>query len=277
MNSIPRFLILMIWALVVASETGLLIVLSARRAWRSNAIFMSFIAFCVMRSCLIFYFGVAQKNLAAYLWVWWGAYVPQSILLIALVLEVIQTVFRPYDDLPKGTLGNFVLSVTAVVMLIAAFAVKFPGNQQSEWITFLRAMDQGVSWAMLGVFGTILGFSAALGIQRQHRVHGIVTGFVLYLIIDVAVVTTTAQVGFLSSKWIWPLDMLAFLAACAEWIYCFARAEVPRTVPKFEEVSRIAAILGQYVRVIESVPGQADTLAAELGQQAHPILRTDER
>ena len=130
---------------------------------------------------------------------------------------------------------------------------------------------------MLGIFGTILGFSEALGIRRQHRVHGIVTGFVLYLIIDVAVVTTTAQVGFDATKWIWTLDMLAFLAACAAWIFCFARAEVPRTVPRFEEMSRIAAVLGQYVGFIESLQGQEDTSAREAEQPMHPILRNDER
>ena len=92
MSSLPRFLSLTIWALVVASETGLLIVLLLRKAWRSNAIFTSFVAFCVMRSCLIFYFGIVLKNLSMYLLLWWGAYLPQSVILIALVLEVIQSV-----------------------------------------------------------------------------------------------------------------------------------------------------------------------------------------
>jgi hypothetical protein len=75
-----------------------------------------------------------------------------------------------------------------------------------------------------------------------------------YLSVDVAVVTMTAQFGLAtSSSYIWPLDMLSFVASCSVWTYCFAHAEVPRALPTMEEVRRISTMLSQYVVLIESL------------------------
>jgi hypothetical protein len=252
MTPLPYWVLFSLWLVVVAAETMLLGVLCWRKAWRENTAFTLFIAFCVVRSCLLLYAKCVLKSWSVYLLVWWGAYVPQSVLLIALVLEVIQIVFRPYEALPRGTLGNFVAATFVVLLFITAMTVRFPGDT-SQWMTFLRAMDQGVSWGLLSVFALIVGFASALGVPWAHRVYGIVVGFMFYLSVDVVVVTTTAQMAKSVHRFIWPLDMLAFLFAVSAWTYTFAHAEVPRTVAKVEEVNKIAALLSQYVFVIESL------------------------
>jgi hypothetical protein len=246
-------LVLTLWALVVASEGCLLLLLFWRRAWRDNAAFTGFIAFCVLRSCLLIYARFVLENSTAYVRVGWGAYALQSVLLIALVLEVVRIVLGPYEALPRGTLGNLVLATFTVAFLTVAFTLRFPGSEPSEWITFLRAMDQGVSWTLWGIFVTILVFARVLGIPWNHRVYGIVVGFVFYLSVDVVIVTMTTQRGQHIGSEIWPLDMLAFLVACFTWTYCFARAEVPRAVPTMIEVRRLATVLSQYVILIKSV------------------------
>lgn len=253
MSGLPVSVIVGLWVLVIACETGLMLVLFWRKAWQTNAAFTAFIVFCVLRSCLLFCAGPVMQSSRGYFLIWWAAYVPQSVLLIALVLEVIQIVFRPYEALPRGTLGNFAMAVFALLLLTVSMTLRFPGIQATEWMTFLRAMDQGVSWALLGVFSLIAGFASLLGIPWNHRVYGVVAGFLFYLSVDVAVVTMTAHSEIALHHYIGPLDMLAFLFAASGWTYCFARAEVPRSVPKLEEVQKIAAVLSQYVFVIESL------------------------
>jgi hypothetical protein len=277
MSPLSLSLVVTLWAIVVVAETSLLLVLCWRKAWRGNAAFTLFIAFCILRSCLLLWAKCVLKSWPAYSLIWWGAYVPQSVLLVALVLEVIQIIFRPYDSLPRGMLGNFVLAIFTVVLLMAGFTLQFPGRQSSEWITFLRAMDQGVSWTMLGVFVAIIGFANALGIPWNHRVYGIVVGFVFYLSVDVVVVTMTAQIGISVRNYIWPLDMIAFLLACSGWTYCFAHAEVPLAVPKIVEINRIAAMLAQYVFVIESLEVKRYPKATGLQEPSHLLVRTEER
>lgn len=270
-------LLVAIWAFVVASEFVLMFVLLWRRAWRENAAFTGFAVFCVLRSCLLLYAGLVLKSSRAYFLIWWGAYPPQTVLLIAIVFEVIQIIFRPFDALPRGMLGNFALASFTVIVLTVAFTLQFPGRQSTEWITFLRAMDQGVSWTLLGIFAMIVGFSKLLGIPWNHRVYGIVVGFLFYLSVDAAVVTIAAQVGFPMRDYIWPADMLAFLVTCSEWTYYFARAEVPRAVPKMEEVNRIAAILSQYIFVIEALEVKKSPRTTTLEDPVHLHLRTEEQ
>lgn len=254
MNSPNQSLFVAIWVLVMAAEGSLLLMLLWRRAWRENAAFTSFVAFCVLRSSLLFYAFLAFKGTNAYLFLRWGAYAIQFVLLIAVVLEVVQIIFRPYEALPRGTLGNFVLATLTVAVFSVMFTVRFPGMQHSEWIMLFRAIDQAFSWALWGIFAIFTLFSSCLGIPWNHRVYGIVAGFFFYLSVDVAVVTMTAQFGLSkSSSYIWPLDMLSFVVACSVWTYCFAHAEVPRTVPTMEEVRRISAVLSQYVVLIESL------------------------
>ena len=224
---------------------------------------------------LLYCAGPVFNSSRAYFLIWWGAYVPQSVLLIALLLEVVQIIFRPYDALPRGTLGNFAMAVFAVLLLTASFTLRFPGSQGSEWLTFLRAMDQGVSWGLLSVFAIIAAFATMLGIPWNHRVYGIVTGFLFYLSVDVAVVTMTAHTEFPIHRYVGPLEMLAFLGAVSGWTYSFMHSEVPRGVPKLEEVTRIAAILSQYVFVIESLEVKKFPGSASRERPARVLLRSE--
>ena len=277
--SSPQYspLLVIIWILVVVSETSLLFVLFRQKSWRSTAAFTSFIAFCVLRSFLLLYAGFILNCRSVYSLIWWGAYWPQSVLLIAVVLEVIQIMFRPYDALPRGMLGNIWLAIFTVALLTTSFAVRFPGAQPSEWQTFLRAMDQGVSWTLLGIFAAISGFAGFLGIPWNHRLYGMVVGFVFYLLIDVVVVTMLAQVGITFGKYLWPVDMLAFLATCTGWTYCFTRAEVQRTVPTTDQVNRLAAVLSRYVFIIESLELKKCPKPMVLDDPAHLLLGSEER
>ncbi len=254
MTPSAKSVFLALWAVVVVAECGLTLLLFWRRAWRENAAFTAFMAFCVLRSALLLYANFALKSSSAYFFLKLGAYPVQFVLLIAVVLEVVQIIFRPYEALPRGTLGNFALATLTVAIFSVMFTVRFPGTQQSEWIMLFRAVDQGFSWALWGIFAILTLFSSCLGIPWNHRVYGVVVGFLFYLSVDVAVVTMTAQFGLAtSSSYIWPLNMLSFVVSCSVWTYCFAHAEVPRALPTMEEVRRISTMLSQYVVLIESL------------------------
>jgi hypothetical protein len=259
-------LVVAVWALVVAAEGSLMLLLFWRRAWRENAAFTSFIAFCVLRSSLLFYVFLASKGTATYFLLRSGAYAVQFVLLIAVVLEVVQIIFRPYESLPRGTLGNFVLAMITVGALAVMFTVRFPGARPLEQMMLLRAIDQGLSWALWGIFALFSAFSICLGIPWNHRVYGIVVGFFFYLSVDVAVITMTSQLGLpVSKNYIWPLDMLAFVGACSVWSYAFAHAEVPRSVPTMNQINRISAVLSQYVVLIDSLEVKRQPVRQPLG------------
>ncbi len=275
MSSLHHPPVVLLWALVGGAEGSLLLLLVWRKAWQENFAFTSFIAFCVLRSCLLSQMWFVKMNSTGYVLLRWGAYAPQLVLLIAVVLEIVQIIFRPYEALPRGTLGNLVLALIAVAFLAVLFTMRFPGTQPSEWMALLRAVDQGVSWAFWGIFMTLSLFAGCLGIPLKHRVYGIVFGFAFYLSVDVAVVTMTAQRGLPIGSYIWPLDMLAFLVACLIWISSFTRVAVPRSVPTMEEVGRISAVLSQYVFLIESLEVKRHPRANDRKEPLELVLRSE--
>src|ERR1039458_3761329 len=258
-------LVAALWVLVMAAQGSLMLLLFWRRAWRENAAFTAFITFSVLLSSLLFYGSIAGNSLTTSLLVRSGAYAVQSVLLIALVLEVVQILFRPSEALPRGTLGNFALAALSVASLAVMFTVRFPGAHPSEWLMILREIDQAFSWALWGIFAIFAMFSTCLGIPWNHRVYGIVVGFFFYLSVDVAVVTVVSQRGLRTNSYIWPLDMLAFLIACSVWTYSFAHAEVPRSVATMEQVNRISAVLSQYVVLIDSLEVKRRPVRQPLG------------
>ena len=265
MSLSDKSLYLALWAIVVAAECSLTLVLLWRRAWRENAAFTSFMVFCVLRSSLLLYAFFALKSSSVYFFMKLGAYPVQFVLLIAVVFEVVQIIFRPYEALPRGTLGNFVLATFTVALFSVMFTLRFPGTQQAEWMMLFRSIDQGFTWALWGIFAIFALFSSCLGIPWNHRAYGIVVGFFFYLSVDVAVVTMTSQLGMPINNVSWPLDMLAFLGACSVWTYSFAHAEVPRTVPTMEQVQRISAALSRYVVLIDALEVKRRPVRQPLG------------
>ena len=191
----------------------------------------------------------------------WIAYAPQLVLMIVLVLEVFNILFQPFNTLPSNTLTHFAEAILATVAAGIVFAVRWPGAQPTAWMTFARAMDQSVSLVLFAIFGIIALFATYFGIPWRHRVYGIVIGFLFDLAIDTAVTTAVAQYSLSKRSVVWPIHMLAFLFTCGIWAYYFALPEMPRAVPKTEELNRILAVLKQNARWMRSInPNEIDSL-----------------
>jgi len=272
MNSFLQAWNLVVWTLVFLAEGALALLLFWRGGWRSNRAFTAFISFCTLRSCLLYCArGSAPLSSA----IWWSCYPLQSVLLIALVLEVVQVVFSPFDTLPRGMMRNMILAVASIALLFGTFTILFPGAQPSEWMELLRAMDQGVSCTLWGTFLLIGAFASLLGIPWNHRIFGVVSGFFFYLSVDVVVVTLIAQLGLSATRLIWPIDSLAFLLACYIWLYFFLRDEVPRTVPTMPQVIRIASVLSQYIRVVEAMDQSRPSSSSAQQEPSKTFVRSE--
>lgn len=238
-----------LWMLVICAQTCLLVELAVKKALRAYPAFSTFIAFCVARSLVLLY--VSQQHADLYQPIKWIAYVPQLAVLIAVVLEVLYLLFHPFEALPARTMAHFAQATTIVGAVAIGFAILHPGAQPTAWLTFARAMDQVVSWILCSVFVFFGLFAKYFGIPARHRVYGIGLGFTLYLTVDVAVTTIVAQLRLPPLSPVWLLDMVAFLGACVIWICYFRVPEVPRSVPSYEQIEKVRAILGDFGKFLQ--------------------------
>lgn len=237
----PAYMILWVFGMLV--QASLLGILLWRKAYKSYPSFVLFLGFCVARSTLQLALSFLAPGVRS--WVQWGAYVPQLVILVMLVLEVFHVVFHPYDTLPRGTVSHFIEAVLAVAVTAVVIAIRYPGAQSTAWLTFARAMDQVTAWVLCAVFGFIALFSKYFGIPWRHRVYGIGLGFLFYLSVDVAVTTIAAHYGPMVLSSIWWLDMVAFILSCVIWAVYFAAPEVGRPVPSMKDLQQIQTALEQ--------------------------------
>jgi len=84
-------------------------------------------------------------------------------------------------------------------------------------------------------------------------VYGVALGFFFFLSVDIFVSPITARLGVAASSYVWPIEMLAFLASLATWIIFFHRAPVPHSTPTSEQLKKILALLNTYVTPVEAL------------------------
>jgi hypothetical protein len=193
----------------------------------------------------------------------WGSDLPQSVFLVALLIEVFRGLFSPLRTLPQGTLSLFAEAGVGCIAIIAVLTIMCPGEQYAYWLLVARAVDAGTSRVMLAVFILIAAFASYLGIPWGHRRYGIGLGFLVYLCTDVVVTTIAAHFSALADK-VWPVDMCAFLLACLLWVYYFIKADVPRMPVTTEQLRQLEAILSSLRCSIPDVPENRTSSAAKV-------------
>ena len=81
-----------LWATVIVAEAAVFTMIVARKVYRCFPAFTGFVGFCVLRSLLLVGLNITHRGL--YSTVYWLAYVPQLVLVIALTLEIFNFLFR---------------------------------------------------------------------------------------------------------------------------------------------------------------------------------------
>jgi len=239
-----------VWFTVIFVETALFVLLAARKAYNEYLAFFMFVLFSVLRSFLLLYVMIWHS--ALFPTIRWLPYVPQLVILIAVVLEVLYLLFHPFETLPSNTVAHFVGATGTIAVFAVAFALSHPGAQPTAWATFATALDQAVSWIVCAIFVLVALFGTYFGIPWRHRVYGIGVGFVVYLCADVVVTTVIAQFRLAPLNPIRLLDMVAFLASCAIWAYYFVVPETARVVPTCEQIEEVRAVVGGFAKLLPS-------------------------
>jgi hypothetical protein len=230
-----------VWLAVIGVETALCVLLSVRRAIQEYPAFFAFVLFSTSRSLLLLSMNFWHAPL--YKTVQWLIYVPQLAILFAVVLEVLNRVFHPFETLPRNTVGHFIGAIATISLFAVTFAILHPGAQPTAWATFATAADQAVSWILCAVFMLVALFSSYFGIPWRHRVYGIALGFLVFLTTDVFVTTAITQLRLPPLSLVRLLDMIAFLSSCVIWGYYFLAREVAGVAPETKQVEELARLV----------------------------------
>jgi hypothetical protein len=230
-----------IWTINALLQWGLLALLLRNNRWRQHPAFAIYIAFVSVKTSLLLW--VVQFERPLYFSINWGTRLFVFPLMIAVLVEVFASVFRPYSTLPKGTLRWFRIAFASLILLTAAAALYFPGPTPGNVTNTVMLLNRSASIIFCGAFAFTALFSSYFGIPWQTRTYGIGVGFLLFMSVDLFTSSLGATYGYEMYLAIRLIAMLGYSLALITWLIYFTKPDIPSRTPTLEQLKRLKKAL----------------------------------
>ncbi len=239
-----------LWLLSVVGQILLLLVMVQQRLYRTLPVFFAYLLFLVLSDpffflTLHFLHSANAANTGAsstYFNLYFAILVPQSLLELAVLMEVATLVIRPAKrSLPGGGIA-FLLVILVVAGLATFFLSNFTHSDSvySHLGRFYAKFTFGMAVLRLLFFCLLALFAQMLGIGWKSHVLQLASGLALNgAVILLTQIALTHLKPPLHSSPLWPqyqiefrlLDqvrIIGYLCTLAYWAWSFARQEAPR-------------------------------------------------
>jgi hypothetical protein len=232
------------WAIWISNsllQWALLALVLRRNRWRPHPAFAVYIAICACKTSLLMWVSVYRAPL--YFSINSGMRLVGLPLMVAVLVEVFAAVFRPYSTLPKGTLHWFKIAFGALVLLVAAAAIYFPGAAPGNIINTVFLLNRSASILFCGGFAFTALASSYFGIPWQTRTYGIGTGFLLFMSVDLVASSLQSVYAYAVCEVLGVVSMLAYTLALITWIAYFSKPDNPSHALTLDEMRRLQGAL----------------------------------
>lgn len=201
-----------------------------RKLNREFPVFFSFVA----AECIDSWIAMPLKALSykAYFVEAWALTAITTILGFAVLREVFQHIFRPYDALRN--FGNMLFRWSAGVLVLIAIVMTLSSApvMSSPLLNFILTLDRSVRLMQCGLVIFLYLFSRQLGLTERHRVFGIAVGFGVFASIHLITVTLSALYpASVAERMMYLLNVpyqLAWLVTVVIWMVYMYRPEPER-------------------------------------------------
>ncbi len=215
-----------VWLVVPMLQTVLLFVLWKRALYRRLPFFFSYIGLQVLSIVFLFVIGRHLPSFAA--GVYWIASVSSVLLLIGVLGEVLDNIFRIEPGLTD--LGTILFRWSAIVIVLAAVI----GVVKTGHFTLLEAVGKGVLFAEASIRSILFVFLVFvllairyLNLTRQRMEFGVVLGFGLFALADMIAATLMAHRPLFYAPLYREIDGIACVASCIAWLGFASFVNVP--------------------------------------------------
>lgn len=241
-----------IWILNGILQWSLLVLVLWRKGWQRHFAFATYIFFCAFKTTFLFVLD-SSPYFSYYFRINWGFRLVGLPLMVAVLIEVFASVFRPYSTLPKGTLRWFQFAIIGLIVATAVAAVVFPGSGPGKLVHGILLINRSLSIIFCGIFSLTALMSGYFGIPWQTRTYGIGVGFLLYMSVDLFTSALLSFYGLDVSSVVQVFIMLAFTLALTTWIIYFCIPDTPPRKPTLEQARRLQKALDATHRKMESL------------------------
>jgi hypothetical protein len=223
-----RTLFMSLW--VVNSITIALVpaAMLARKAHKTYRVFFAYVSY----QAFFAWVSLATYSLASprvHFYTFWISTAGGVMLGFAVLREIFQHIFRPYDSLRK--LGDVLFRWAAVVLVLIAIVMAVSAHTPDTSLTcsFLMTLDRSILMMQCGLVIFMFLFGPYLGLTARHHVFGIAIGFGLIASCELIYATLFAY-GVGSMNVLNLVKMLAEITAFGMWAYYMMSPDPERRV-----------------------------------------------
>ncbi len=182
------------WFSASAIQLGVLVVMLKRGLHREYPYFFNYTMLRVLSDVILFI--VHNQSYTLYYFSYWVSAALSALLSFAVLYEIFQQAFRPYEALRDLGLILFRWSALVILLVAGMWAVTSGHPAQEGSITnAILLAERSVRLMQCGLVFFLLLFSEYLGISRRNLLFGIALGFGLFASVNMLVASGLSHAG----------------------------------------------------------------------------------
>jgi hypothetical protein len=255
-----------LWFSASTIQLGVLVAMYKRGLHREYPYFFNYTLLQVVGDPILFVMN--RQGYALYYFSYWLSAALSALISFAVLYEIFQHAFRPYEALRD--LGVILFRWSALVILLVAgmWAVTSGRPAQEGSITnAILLAERSVRLMQCGLVFFLLLFSEYLGISRRNLLFGIALGFGLFASVNMLVASGLSHAGVIHVSVLRAINSGAYTLSALIWLGYTA-------VAPSRSGDRVALRPQEWNSALEDarVPGEADSLLDSMDRTVERLL-----
>ncbi len=225
-----------LWLLGPLLQTMLIALMVRRKLRQEFPLFFFYTVFQVLSFAVKF--GAYHRSQLDYFFAYWVTSALSLVFGFAVIYEIFQHVFRPYDALRQlaKVLFRWVLIVLALIAVV--MAMSSPHSATANVIMqAILTMERSMRVTQCGMVLFLLLFSEYVGLSARHHIAGVAAGFGFFGAVDLLVITMLT-LGIPNSTTVTFIRSGAYSLTILLWMWYMARPEPARRPARYEVAER---------------------------------------
>ncbi len=181
-----RLIDYVLWFSAPTLQLGVLVVMYRRGLQRDYPYFFNYTILQVFGEPILFL--MHKQSYALYFYGCWISVALSALISFAVLYEIFQNAFRPYEALRDLSVILFRWSALVILLVAVMWAINSGNSAENGAITnAILLAERGVRLMQCGLVFFLLLFSEYLGISRRNLLFGIALGFGLFASVNMLV------------------------------------------------------------------------------------------
>ncbi len=225
-----------LWLLGPLLQTLLVLLMVRRKLRQEFPLFFSYTVFQVLS--FVLKFTSYHRSQLEYFYVYWVTSALSLVFGFAVIYEIFQQVFRPYEALRQlgKVLFRWAVVVLALIAVVMAMSSPHAGSA-SLIMQAILTMERSMRVTQCGMVLFLFLFAGFLGVSARHHIFGIALGFGVFGAVDLLAITMLT-LGAPNAASVSLMRSVAYNATVLLWAWYMARPEPARRPARYEVAER---------------------------------------